>query len=313
MAGLAALWGASYMFVHIALEDGLPAPVIVWVRIVLGALALCLMARGALASLRGNVRAVAAVGVVQVAGPFLLITFGQRWIASSLAAILVASAPIFVTMLAPLMNRADMTRGWGIVGVIVGMLGVALLFGVDLSGDGKLALGGAMVLLASAGYAIGAIWVRRDLGAVAPVAVAAGTMMTAAVVTFAPAAAVASLGDAGLGTVAALLVLGVGGTGVAFYVFFWLIAEVGAGRASVVAYLAPGFAVVYGVAFVGESITIATIAGLALILGGSWMAAESRAPWQRAPLAIVPEPAAEELLSRSGPSHSSAPAPERAR
>ena len=313
MVALAALWGASYMFIHIALEDGVPAPVIVWARIALGALALSLMARGALGALRTNWRPVGLVGLVQIAGPFLLITYGQRWIPSSLAAILVASAPIFVAVIAPVIDREDMVGGWGILGVVTGMLGVALLFGVDLSGDGKLALGGAMVLLASVGYAFGAIWVRRDLRGVPPVAVAAGTMIAASLLTLPPAVASAGIGDADIGTAAALLALGVGGTGVAFYIFFELIADVGASRASVVAYMAPGFAVTYGALFLGEEITATTIAGLALILAGSWIAAEGRAPWDRGRRAVVPEPAGEDLLSRSGPSRSSEPVPERAR
>src|SRR5215210_1131326 len=91
MVALAALWGASYMFIHIALEDGLSAPFIVWVRIALGALALSLLARGALAELRTARKEIVLLGIVQVAGPFLLITYGQRWIPSSLAAILVAA------------------------------------------------------------------------------------------------------------------------------------------------------------------------------------------------------------------------------
>lgn len=313
MVALAALWGASYMFIHIALEDGVPAPVIVWARIALGALALSLMARGALGALRTNWRPVGLVGLVQIAGPFLLITYGQRWIPSSLAAILVASAPIFVAVIAPVIDREDMVGGWGILGVVTGMLGVALLFGVDLSGDGKLALGGAMVLLASVGYAFGAIWVRRDLRGVPPVAVAAGTMIAASLLTLPPAVASAGIGDADIGTAAALLALGVGGTGVAFYIFFELIADVGASRASVVAYMAPGFAVTYGALFLGEEITATTIAGLALILAGSWIAAEGRAPWDRGRRAVVPEPVGEDLLSRSGPSRSSEPVPERAR
>jgi drug/metabolite transporter (DMT)-like permease len=321
MVALAALWGASYMFIRIAIDDGVPAPVIVWVRIALGALALSLMARGALAALRGNWRPVSLVGLVQVAGPFLLITYGQRWIPSSLAAILVASAPIFVALLAPVIDRADALGRWGIIGIATGIVGVTLLFGVDLSGEGKLALGGAMVLLASVGYAFGAIWVRRDLGAVPAVAVAAGTMIVASALTFVP-ALVSATGDAGdihAGTVAALLVLGVGGTGVAFYMFYALIADVGASRASVVAYLAPGFAVTYGALFLDETITVTTLAGLALILAGCWIAAEGRAPWDRTPRALPPEPAVapepcgEELLSRSEPSRSSEPLPVRGR
>ena len=321
MVALAALWGASYMFIHIALEDGLPAPVVVWLRIALGALALSLMARGALASLRGNWRPVAWVGLVQVAAPFLLITYGQRWIPSSLAAILVASAPIFVVLIAPSIDGAETPGGWGIAGIATGIIGVALLFGIDLSGEGKLALGGAMVLLASVGYAFGGLWVRRDLGHVPAVAIAAGTMIVASVLTLVPALASAAsqgTGDAGIGTGAALLALGVGGTGIAFLLYFQLIADVGASRASVVAYLAPGFAVTYGALFLGEAITVSTIAGLVLILTGCWIAAEGRAPWarlMRAPLeqAVVPEPAGEDLLSRSGPSRSSEPLPARGR
>jgi drug/metabolite transporter (DMT)-like permease len=310
MVALAALWGASYMFIHIALEDGVSAPAIVWVRIVLGALALTLLARGALGSLRGLGRAVTLLGIVQVAGPFLLITYGQRWIPSSLAAILVAAAPIWVALIAPLMNREEIVRGWAAAGVFVGIVGVVLLFGLDLSSEGKLALGGVMVLVAALGYAIGAIWVRRDFAGVPPVAVAAGTMIVASIATLPPALADPGGANADLGTAAALLVLGVGGTGIAFYVFFWLIADVGASRASVVAYLAPGFAVTYGAIFLGEAITASTIAGLALILAGSWIAAEGRLPWHPAAPVVLPEPCGEDLLSRSEPSRSSAPAPE---
>jgi len=101
----------------------------------------------------------------------------------------------------------------------------------------------------------------------------------------------------GLDTVAALLALGLGGTGVAFLIFYVLNAEVGPSRASIVAYIAPGFSVAYGVTLLDEPFTAGTAAGLALILAGSWLAADGRAP----------------RLSRSAPSRSSAPAPARAR
>ena len=91
--------------------------------------------------------------------------------------------------------------------------------------------------------------------------------------------------------------LGAIGTGVAFLIFYTLIADVGPARASIVAYLAPGFAVGYGVALLGESITAGTIAGLVLILAGSWLGAEGRLP----------------AFMRSEPSRSSAPAPARVR
>jgi drug/metabolite transporter (DMT)-like permease len=82
-------------------------------------------------------------------------------------------------------------------------------------------------------------------------------------------------------------VLGAGGTGLAFLLYYTLIAEIGVSRASVVAYLAPMFAVAYGTAFLGEAVTFATVGGLVLILTGSYAAVEGRAPWQ-------PRPALEE-------------------
>lgn len=316
MGTLAALWGASYLFIKIALDDGMRAPSIVFARIALGALVLVPLAlrAGAFSGLAGRWRWVLAVALCQVAVPFLLITYGERWIPSALAGILVASTPIFVALLTPFMDRSDAISRAGAVGVVVGIVGVVLLFGVDLSGDAKLALGGAMVLLAGFGYAIASIWVRTSLGGAQPVGIAAGTMVLAALVTLPLAVAQPPEHDIALGTVAALVALGAGGTGIAFLIYYRLIHDVGTNRATVVAYLAPGFAVVYGAAFLDERITAATIGGLALILAGSWIAAEARLPWQSrvagapgAAAEIAQEPLAEDQAARVpvGPSTSS--------
>jgi drug/metabolite transporter (DMT)-like permease len=297
MALLAALWGASYMFIEIALDDLSPVA-LVFARTALGALVLAPVAahRGAFAAARRHAGTLAVVGLVQIAGPFVLIAAGQHQdVPSSLAGILVASAPIFTALLAGLILPSERLKGIGLVGIAVGMAGVALLFGVDLAGDAL--LGGAMILLASVGYAVGALLAKRRLDAVPPVALAASIMMVGAIAT-APLAALDAPDHApSLGTVAALLALGAGGTGVAFLIFYTLNADVGPSRASVVAYLAPAFSVLYGVTLLDEPFTVATAGGLALILVGSYLAAQGRAPTFR----------------RSGPSRSSAPAPARAR
>jgi drug/metabolite transporter (DMT)-like permease len=95
---------------------------------------------------------------------------------------------------------------------------------------------------------------------------------------------------------ASLLVLGAGGTGIAFLVFYTLIAEIGPGRASLVAYIAPGFAVLYGVWLLGERLTAGALLGLVLILAGSWIAAEGRLPGQAliSPAAPLEPPTARE-------------------
>jgi drug/metabolite transporter (DMT)-like permease len=295
MSMLAALWGASYMFIKVAIGDVSPI-IVVWVRLVLAAMVLLPIAhrRGALAALRPHMPTIALLSVVQVAAPFLLITFGEKHIPSALAGILVASAPIFTALLAFWVDREELATGWRLVGIGIGIVGVALLFGVDLSGDSAALLGGLMILLASFGYAIGPLQMKRRLQGVPPVGTAAATMTLAALL-LTPAVPFALPSHApGLDTVASLLVLGAGGTGIAFLIFYTLIAEIGPGRATVVAYIAPGFSVIYGVTLLGEAFTAGTAAGLFLILAGSWLAAGGG-------------------FSRIGLFRSTAPAPARAR
>jgi drug/metabolite transporter (DMT)-like permease len=305
LALLAAIWGASYMFIKVALDDGLSEPFIVFARTLLGAAVLIPLAikRDALRALRGSIAALTLLVVIQIVVPFLLITAGENHISSSMAGILVSSAPIFTALLAIRLDQAERSRGWALVGVVVGMLGVVLLFGLDLSGDAMAILGGGMVLLASLGYAVGGLTIKRRFGDVQPVGLAAASMALAALIT-APFAAISAPTEIAAGSVGALLALGAGGTGIAFFLFYTLIAEVGPARASVVAYVAPGFAVAYGVTLLGESLTLGAIAGLLLILAGSWLGAEGRLPRWLGPFT---------RLSRSGPSRSSAPAPARAR
>jgi drug/metabolite transporter (DMT)-like permease len=292
MSVLAALWGASYMFIKVALDDVSPF-VVVWVRLVLAALVLLPIAyrRGALAELRPHLSTILFLSIVQVAAPFLLITFGEKHIASALAGILVASAPIFTALLAFRIDREELATGWALVGIFVGILGVVLLFGVDLTGDSAALLGGLMVLLASLGYAIGPFEMKRKLKGVQPVGIAASTMTVAALLLTPVIPFVWPTQTPGADTIAALFVLGAGGTGVAFLIFYTLIAEVGPGRATVVAYIAPAFSVVYGVVLLDESFTAGTAAGLALILAGSWLAAGGRLSRSALSRSSVPEPA----------------------
>jgi drug/metabolite transporter (DMT)-like permease len=292
MSVLAALWGASYMFIKVAIDDVSPI-IVVWVRIVLAALVLLPIAhhRGALAELRPHLPTVLMLSVVQVAAPFLLITFGEKHIASALAGILVASAPIFTALLAFRLDREELATGWRLVGIMVGILGVLLLFGVDLTGDSAALLGGLMVLLASFGYAIGPLQMKRKLTGVQPVGIAAATMTVAAVLLTPAVPFVWPTEAPGADTIASLLVLGAGGTGIAFLIFYTLIAEIGPGRATVVAYIAPGFSVVYGVVLLNESFTAGTAAGLFLILGGSWLAAGGKVSRSELSRSTVPAPA----------------------
>jgi drug/metabolite transporter (DMT)-like permease len=290
MALLAALWGASYLFIKVALDDGIEPVFIVFARIALGAAVLVPLARrgAGLGPVRGLRGPICLLALVQVVLPFLLITFGERHIASSLAGILVSAAPIFTALIAARFDDDERPHGIATAGVAMGIVGVVLLFGVDLSGDAQALAGGLMVLLAAAGYAVGSLYLKHRLRGVAPVGIAASTMLAGALMLL-PFALFTLPGQAPeLQTAGAMLALGAGGTGIAFAIYFTLIAEIGPGRASLVAYIAPGFAVVYGVTLLSEPLTLGALVGLVLILAGSWVAAEGRWPGRRRPRPVPP-------------------------
>jgi drug/metabolite transporter (DMT)-like permease len=276
---LGAIWGASYLFIKIGLRDLSPS-MVAFLRIALAALVLLPVAasRGALSGVRSRLPWLAVLGAVQVAGPFVLISAGEEEIPSSLAGILVASAPLFTALLAFWFDDQERSQGLRLGGVLIGFGGVALLLGLDLSGSGL--LGGLAVVLASLGYAIGGFIVKNRLGGLAPLGMSASVMAVSTIFLLPPALLTAPDAVPGLGPAAAVLALGVVGTGVAFVIFYVLISSVGPARAFLVTYLAPGFAVAYGALLLSEQVTVGTWAGLALILSGSWLAAEGRLPWR---------------------------------
>jgi drug/metabolite transporter (DMT)-like permease len=279
LLALGAIWGASYMFIEIGLRDLSPG-MVAFLRVALAALVLLPIAasQGVLPDLRRYGGWLALVGLIQVAAPFILIAAGQEEISSSLAGILVASAPLFTALLAIRFDQAERSRGLRLVGILVGFGGVALLLGVDLGGSGAELVGGLLVVLASLGYAIGGFLVKHRLTGVKPVGMTA-CVLAASTIALAPVAAATAPSEApSLGPLAAVAALGVLGTGVAFVIFYWLISTVGPARAFIVTYIAPASAVVYGATLLSETITAATIGGLALILAGSWLAAEGRLP-----------------------------------
>jgi len=282
---LAAFWGASYLFIKVALEDDVAPATIVFARTALAALVLLPVALhlGALAGVGRRLGPVAVLGLVQIAAPFMLITVGEQELTSSMTGILVATAPIFTFLLAFAISGEEPAGALSLGGVGIGVAGVALLLGVDASGGLAAMLGGLLVVLATVGYAVGAWYLKRRLPDLEPVGVVAATTSAAAILV-APLAPLDLPSQApGMDTFGSLAALGVLGTGVSFVLFYSLVASDGPARASLVAYVAPGFSVIYGVTLLGESFTLATAGGLLLIVGGSWLAAEGRLPWRAKP------------------------------
>jgi drug/metabolite transporter (DMT)-like permease len=252
----------------------------VFARTALAALVLLPVAAhlGALAGVRERLAPLFVLGLIQVTGPFMLITIGEQEISSSLTGILVAAAPIFTFLLAFALEGEERATPLALAGVALGIAGVALLLGVDAPGGASALVGGLLVVLATTGYAVGAWFLKRRVPGVQPVGAvattcAASALMTLPVALFSLPGHVPSLAASG-----SLLALGVGGTGIAFVLFYTLVASDGPRKTSLVAYVAPGFSVVYGVTLLDESFTFLTLAGLVLIVGGSWLAVEGGAP-----------------------------------
>jgi drug/metabolite transporter (DMT)-like permease len=274
---VAAMWGGSFMLTAIAIRD-LAVPVVSLFRTGIGALVLLPIAlrRGALTGVRTQLGPVFLLGVVQLAAPFLLLGFGQRSVPSGLAGILVSSTPLWTALLAVRLDREERARGRGVIGLAVGFVGVVLLCGLELSGSGDTLFGAVLLLLGALSYALGGFLGKNRMSGMTPVGAITGAMVGGSV-ALAP-FALASLPDRapGLGPVAAAIALGAISGGLGWLLYSTVLAEAGPGKATVALYLVPAFAVVYGAVFLDESLTAAALAGLALVVSGSWLAGSGR-------------------------------------
>ncbi len=281
LGSLAAIWGGSYLLIKYALED-LSAPMVVWARTAIAALVLLVAlggaARGVFADMRRRPGWALLLGTVSVAAPFLLITFGELEVPSGLTAVLISPAALFVALFAPFIDPSERIDRRQAVGLVVGLAGVAIVVGVESISTLWQFLGALAMVGAAVFYALGSFVVKGRYGRLTSMQTSFVSLSVASLMTLPIAIATAPSEMPGLGAIAAVVALGAVGTALAFVIFYKLIAEVGAGRASLVSYLAPGIALFYGAVFLDEAITAAAIAGLALILGGVALASRRRAP-----------------------------------
>ncbi|MFI6259386.1 DMT family transporter [Micromonospora zamorensis] len=277
---LSALWGAVYPLITVALRDLSPALVVLG-RVLLAALLLLPLAirRDALRPVWRNPRAIIETVLVQSTAPLLLLTYGQQYVSASVAGILVGAQPLFVALLALRFAPDERPQGWkGLTGVLLGLVGLVLLFGVDLRGGRLALLGGALILVAAVCYAAGAMLIHRRYAEAPPLGVATSAMIVTTAAVAVPASATVPSRLPGLEATAALLVLGIACTGATLALFYKLITQIGPARAALAFYLSPAFAVAFGVAFLREQISMAAVLGLAAIVVGSVLAAHRSEP-----------------------------------
>lgn len=272
-AALSVIWGIPYLFIKLAVAEIPPADV-AWGRIALGAAVLVPVAwkRRTLRAAARRWRGACAFALAELAIPFLLISVAERWISSSLTAVLIATLPFIVMLLAPLFGLGEPVSARRLSGLACGFIGVVVLLGIDPV-HGLLGWAGvACVGVATVGYAIGSLVVQRYLQGVDEFGAVALSLGVATVILL-PAAAVSFPRHApsvlALGAVA---VLGVVCTALALWLYFYLVAQAGAARATVFTYVNPVVATLLGITLLGEPFSISFLVGLLLILVGSWVA-----------------------------------------
>jgi drug/metabolite transporter (DMT)-like permease len=264
---MAVIWGIPYLLIKVAVGDLSPITLVL-LRTGIGALLLVPLAatRGSLAPLVRHWRAVLAYTLVEVTVPWLLLSNAERHLSSSLTGLLIATVPLIAAVLGLLGGGDDRLDTRRVVGLVVGFVGVAALLGLDVSVIDPGAV--AQVGLVAVGYAIGPIVVARRLSGVPALGVVAASLALTAVV-YAPLGVVQLPRTVPPGRVlAAVAVLGVVCTALAFLLFFALIAEVGPLRAQAITYVNPAVALALGVALLGEPFTLGAVVGFGLILLG---------------------------------------------
>jgi drug/metabolite transporter (DMT)-like permease len=290
LIALAAIWGASFMFIRVAVRELTPADVVLG-RVLVGAVVLLPVVpfvlgwRRMLAELRRFALPLVVLAVFNASLPFWLLAWSEKRLDSGLAAVLQASTPLFTALLAFGFSRGDRVTGGRLAGVVIGFLGVVLLVGAQPSGD---VLSALAVLLTALCYAGAALYAGVRLLEAPPIVTSLGTLAVATLTTLP--LGIAQLPDhvPGWKAIGSVVALGALGLSVAYLLYFALIARAGASYAVLVTYLVPALALGYGAVFLDEAIAASALGGLALILAGVALGTGTLRIPRRAPVGETP-------------------------
>jgi drug/metabolite transporter (DMT)-like permease len=270
LLALAALWGASFMFIKVGVRELEPGTLICF-RLALGTLTLLpvafatIGARELWRSLRAHAGPLVLVGLLNSALPITVLAWAEKRVDSGLAAVIQASAPLFTALLALRFSREEVVTGGRLAGLLVGFGGVGLLVGVQPSGD---VVSAAAITFTAFCYAVAALYSASALAHVPPLVTAVGALGSATLMLVPFAIVQPPDGVPGWKVTGSLLALGILGTGVAYVLYYALLAGAGASRSILITYLVPAIALVYGSVLLDEPVTVAAVVGLVLVLGG---------------------------------------------
>jgi drug/metabolite transporter (DMT)-like permease len=279
------IWGLPYLLIAIAVESLEPATVVAG-RTSIAALLLLPLAihQRALAPAMAHLRWVALFAAIEMAGPFLLLGYAEQTLPSGLTGLLVATVPIFGAIVAFGLGERHALAPVRIVGMAIGIAGVALVVGAA-GGDGSVAPGPVLaVLTVAVCYAVAPFITYRKLDAVPGIGIATLSLGMVGV-GYLPVAALVQGGGATGRSLLALFTLAVICTSVAFVTFFALIREVGPERATLITFINPVVALALGLMVLDETLSAVQVVGLPLVLGGCWLATRGRPADEPIPVA----------------------------
>jgi drug/metabolite transporter (DMT)-like permease len=272
-AALGIIWGLPYFFIKLSVQELSPL-LVAFGRVTLGTLILLPIAwrRGALRSLGKHKGAICAFALAEFVIPFLVISFGERWISSSVTGILIAMVPLSIALIQRFFGVHERLGRWRILGLGLGFVGVAALLGFGTI-SGPLGWAGvACMLIATLGYAIGPLIIQRHLNGLDPYGPLAASLAVASIVLLIPAVLAFPTRMPSALVLASMAMLGVLCTAVAMLLMFYLVGHAGASRAAVITYINPAVAALLGVSLLHERLGLGGILAFVLILLGSWLA-----------------------------------------
>lgn len=273
LLALAAIWGSSFLFIKVAVR-GLDSSLVVVLRSVFAVatlLPILLLRIGpseALGYVRRNRAPLALMGFFAATVPFVLVTTAERWVGSGLTGVLNATSPLWTALLVWRLSRSERVTRLGLAGVAVGFAGVAVLVGADPNTGTMAIVGSILIVVSTLSFAAASLFGASRLPHVPPLVTATVGTLTATVVMLPVGLARLPSHMPDWKVWGSTIALGAGGSGIAYLLFYRLLAEAGASRSILVAYLVPPIALLYGAGFLDEPITASALVGLALILVG---------------------------------------------
>ncbi len=287
-AALGIIWGLPYFFIKLSVQELSPV-VVAFGRVVLSAAILLPVAwrRGALQPLRKHKAAICAFALAEFVIPFSVISYGERWIDSSVTGILIAMVPLSIALIQRFFGVHEHLGRWRILGLALGFIGAASLVGFGTI-SGPLGWAGvACMFIATLGYAIGPLIIQRHLGGLDPFGPLAASLVVASLVLCVPAVLAFPTHMPSAVVLASMAMLGVVCTAVAMLLMFYLVGHAGASRAAVITYINPAVAALLGVWLLHEHLGLGGILAFVLILLGSWLATRGGRAAQRAATAAA--------------------------